>query len=87
MKYKLFVNPKIEKFLSKIDNKMAIRIRDRIRSLANDPKPIGSKKLKGHENAYRDRVGDYRIIYEIYDSKVLIIVINVGHRKEVYDQL
>ena len=85
MKYELFVNPKVEKELSKIDNFMAVKIRDRIRALADDPRPFGSKKLKGHENTYRERVGDYRIIYEIYDYRVLIMVINVGHRKDIYE--
>lgn len=85
MHYELLVNPRVEKALSKIDTQMSLRIREAIRSLASDPRPHGVKKLKGEEKAYRMRVGDYRIIYEIYDSKVLILIINVGHRKEIYD--
>lgn len=85
MEYTLFVNPKIEKELSKIDHQIALKIRNSIRSLAKDPRPKGVKKLKGSDQTYRIRVGDYRIIYEIYDSKVLILIVNVGHRKNVYD--
>lgn len=85
MKYELFINPKIEKALSKIDASMALKIKNSIRALATNPRPPGVKKLKGEDNAYRIRVGDYRIIYEIYDSKVLILIVNVGHRKEIYD--
>ncbi|MBA3956903.1 MAG: type II toxin-antitoxin system RelE/ParE family toxin [Parachlamydiaceae bacterium] len=84
MTYKVFVNPKVEKALAKIDNKMALKIRNKIRELAKEPRHDGAIKLQGEENAYRTRVGDYRIIYEIYDAKVLVMVINVGHRKEVY---
>ncbi|CAF23714.1 type II toxin-antitoxin system RelE family toxin [Candidatus Protochlamydia amoebophila] len=85
MKYELFVNPRVEKALSKIDKHMALKIRNNIRSLAANPRPLGVKKIKGNDNAYRIRVGDYRIIYEIYDSKILILIVNVGHRKEVYE--
>lgn len=85
MKYALLINPKVEKVLSKIEAKMALKIRDKIRELADDPRPASSKKLEGHENAYRKRVGDYRIIYEIYAQKVLILIVNIGHRKEIYE--
>lgn len=85
MRYELYVNPRVEKALSKIDHQMSLKIRDAIRSLTSNPRPHGVKKLKGEDKAYRLRVGDYRIIYEIYDAKVLILIVNVGHRKEIYD--
>ena len=84
MAYQVFVNPKIEKVLVKIEAKTAKRIRDAINSLSDSPRHNGAIKLKGEENAYRTRIGDYRIIYEIYDAKVLVMVINIGHRKGVY---
>jgi mRNA-degrading endonuclease RelE of RelBE toxin-antitoxin system len=49
-----------------------------------DPRPAGAEKMKGEENAWRVRVGDYRIIYEIHDAVLLVMVFAVGNRKEVY---
>ena len=54
-----------------------------IESLQNDPRPIGYIKLKNREG-YRIRSGDYRIIYDIFDSELIIDVITLGHRKDVY---
>jgi len=58
-------------------------IQPEIDALADEPRPHGVEKMSGEENAYRVRVGDYRIIYEIHDA-VLIVVVRVGHRPEVY---
>jgi mRNA interferase RelE/StbE len=54
--------------------------------LAGEPRPAGSKKLHGYE-AWRIRVGNYRIIYEIEEGRLLIILISVSHRKDVYKKL
>jgi mRNA interferase RelE/StbE len=54
-----------------------------IANLAVNPRPFGYKKLKGEE-AYRIRVGDYRIIYEIDDGKIIVTVVSVGNRKDIY---
>jgi mRNA interferase RelE/StbE len=67
----------------KLDKKVIQVIKTAIASLANDPRPSGCKKLKG-EDAYRIRVGDYRVIYEIEDDKIIVIVVSVGHRKDIY---
>lgn len=53
-------------------------------ALADDPRPPGSVKLAGEANAWRIRVGDYRVLYEIRDRQLLILVVRVGHRKDVY---
>ncbi len=60
------------------------RIVSRTESLAVDPRPTGVKKLKGAESQYRLRVGDYRIVYEIQDAILLIILLRIGHRSNVY---
>ena len=60
------------------------RILDKIESLAENPKPHGVKDLKGTVNLFRIRVGDYRIIYEIQDEILLISILKVGNRREVY---
>ncbi|WP_339378678.1 type II toxin-antitoxin system RelE family toxin [Calothrix sp. NIES-2100] len=56
----------------------------KIDDLAIEPRPHGVKKLKGEYNAYRIRVGDYRIIYEIFDDFLLVSVVEIAHRSEVY---
>ena len=56
---------------------------DKIRALSENPRPPGSKKLTGR-GELRVRIGNYRVIYEINDYQLTVLVINVGHRKEVY---
>lgn len=55
-----------------------------IDDLANDPRPTGCVKLAGEEALYRVRVGDYRILYQIHDRALLVVVIEIGHRREIY---
>ena len=60
------------------------RVTQKINTLADEPRPAGVEKLSGRDNRYRVRVGDYRILYEIHDHRVLVLVARVGHRREVY---
>ena len=55
-------------------------------ALAGDPFPSGCVKLSGSEFSYRIRVGDYRILYDVFSGRLLIEVIKVGHRKDVYNR-
>ncbi|PYM57636.1 MAG: hypothetical protein DMD79_20035 [Candidatus Rokuibacteriota bacterium] len=55
----------------------------KIDGLARDPRPSGVEKLAGSERLYRVRSGDYRIVYEIQDERVLVLVVRIGHRREV----
>lgn len=84
MEYKVEILPSAIKALKKIDPRYIDKIKARIDFLAIDPRHHGSIKLSGVENAYRTRVGIYRIIYKIYDSKVLVAVVNIDHRKNIY---
>jgi mRNA interferase RelE/StbE len=59
------------------------RICEALEGLAEDPRPLGIKKLKGREG-WRLRIGDYRVIYEIDDTQKIIIVLHVGHRRDIY---
>lgn len=72
------------KELKRIDRTIIQKIIDTIQSLATDPRPSGVRKLRGSELSYRIRVADYRIIYEVIDDMLLILIIRVRHRKDVY---
>ena len=72
------------KDLRKIPKSQVLRIVEAVGKLEDDPTPIGSTKLLGSESSYRIRVGDYRVIYDFVEERVIIEVIKVGHRKDVY---
>ncbi len=83
MSYSISFSKKAIKELYKIKDPYYTAIKTAIIELENNPRPQGYKKLKGRE-AYRIRVSDYRVIYEIFDAKLIIEVINLGHRKNIY---
>jgi mRNA interferase RelE/StbE len=74
----------VAKELEKLPSKAVQRISNAIHGLADNPHPRGCKKLVGEENTYRIRVGEYRVIYEIHEREVLVLVVRVRHRKDVY---
>ena len=81
--YKILIKPSAVKELNKIPKKELSKITDKINSLSHDPRPSECEKLAA-QNAYRIRQGSYRIIYTIEDDKLIILVIKVGHRRDVY---
>lgn len=81
--YRVRIERRAQKALAKISEPQYTSIKKAILRLAKEPRPDGCKKLKGREG-YRIRVGDYRIIYEILDKLLLIDVIDLGHRREIY---
>ena len=81
--YAVFIERYALKQIAKLDRKIILIVKEAIAGLAFNPRPQGYKKLKG-EDAYRIRVGDYRIIYEIEDDKIIVTVVSVGHRKDIY---
>lgn len=83
MIYTVLIERYAQKQIMKLDKKIIPVIKSAIAELANNPRPHGYKKLKG-EDAYRIRIGDYRIIYEIDGDVILVTVVSVGHRKDVY---
>jgi mRNA interferase RelE/StbE len=84
-KYKVQFNKRYLKDLEKIPKKDREQIRESVLSLGDDPRPDGCKKLKGSkELLYRIRCGDYRVVYTIRDDVLLVLVIEVGHRKDIY---
>ena len=81
--YRLTFKKSVTKDFRSIPKKDVPRILKRIEALADDPRPVGSEKLSGQER-FRVRQGMYRIIYEIQNEELVIIVVKVGHRREVY---
>lgn len=82
--YRLKIKSSAEKELAKLPVRTILIIRDDIRILATDPFPPGFKKLKGFKNLYRIRSGNYRVIYSIYNDKLVIEILKIVHRKEAY---
>jgi mRNA interferase RelE/StbE len=84
-KYSLFIKPSAVKEIESIGTKKdRQRIVTQIKALSDDPRPFGYKKLSGKEK-YRIRCGVYRILYIIEDNKLTVVVVKVGHRKDVYN--
>jgi len=81
--YRIVFKKSVSKDLNKIPKKDVERILAAIQNLANDPRPPQSKKLSGQER-YRLRQGDYRILYAIEDDKLIVCVVRVGNRRDVY---
>jgi len=81
--YTVELSKKAQKQLDKLSDKIAEPIFEAITELENNPRPAGYKKLKGRDG-YRIRVGNYRIIYDIYDHELIIDIIALGHRKDIY---
>lgn len=84
MLYSIEVRKNVFKTLGKINEPYYSAIKKAIYNLAENPKPQGYKKLKGRQG-FRIRVGDYRIIYEIIDEILVIEIIDLGHRKDIYE--
>ncbi|MDR1145015.1 MAG: type II toxin-antitoxin system RelE/ParE family toxin [Verrucomicrobiales bacterium] len=83
-RYAYRLEPLAERFMKKLsDPGLAARLWNAIRALCVNPHPPGSKKLRGCPG-YRVRVGNYRIIYEVHGAEVLILVLDIGDRKEIY---
>jgi mRNA interferase RelE/StbE len=82
--YQIFINKSASKELSKLPLNAIDRIQQAINALATDPRPDNCKKLKGFKGLYRIWADDYRIIYRIEDSTLIIEVIRIGDRKDIY---
>lgn len=84
MTYKICFSKPAQKQILEIPKTDVKKIARKIEKLADDPLPPGNEKMAGMDNCYRIRQGDYRIIYTIQDEKLLVLVLKIGHQREVY---
>lgn len=80
---KLLLTPKAQKELDRITDTVALRISNKIYQLENNPYGLGSQKLEGGKG-YRIRMGDYKIVYVVDKKTKTIVIIKIGHRREIY---
>jgi len=84
IRYTILVTRTAEKALITLPKKDQTRLIQVIQGLASDPFPVGFRKLQGELNAFRVRSGLYRIIYEVDGKRIVIIILKIGHRKNIY---
>jgi mRNA interferase RelE/StbE len=84
MPYDVQFLPAARKQLADLPRQAQTRIATAVDALADNPRPAGCVKLAGSDNAWRIRVGRYRVVYEIADDKLLVLVVRVAHRKDIY---
>ena len=87
MAYTVESKPAAARALKKLAKGPQKRIAARIDQLADNPRPPGVEKLSGEQDYYRVRVGDYRIVYEVKENVLLVLVIRIGHRREIYQRV
>ena len=84
MAYSILLAPPAERQLKSLAEPIQKRIARRLRGLRENPRPHGIKKLAGEEHLYRIRECDYRIVYTIRDKELIVLIVKIGARKEVY---
>lgn len=84
MAYNVELTKDAEKQLDKLPDATRRRIISALERLEENPRHPGTKKLSGEEGLYRTRAGDYRVVYRIEDGRLLVLVVKVGHRREIY---
>ncbi|MBI2303182.1 MAG: type II toxin-antitoxin system RelE/ParE family toxin [Chloroflexi bacterium] len=82
MPYRVEISPAAGRELRRLLLPVRDRLEPVIMALAEEPRPQGVRKLQGGERAYRIRVGDYRVVYEVYDNENLVVILRVGRRTE-----
>lgn len=82
--YNVIIPKPVQKELDALQKDLRTRITDQILALAENPSPDGVVKLKGSENEYRIRIGDYRVRYEIEDDNLIVLVLDCRHRRDIY---
>ena len=83
-RYEVILSPKAEKQLDALPKPIQRRIAEAAEGLETNPRPYGVKKLEGADNLWRIRVGGYRLVYTIEDGRLIVLVVKIGHRREIY---
>jgi len=85
MAWQILFKPRPRRDLAKLPRAIAERIARAIDALSIQPRPPGCVKMEGPDGFWRIRVGDYRIIYQIHDDHLIVLVVRIGHRRDVYE--
>jgi mRNA interferase RelE/StbE len=85
-RYELQFAPKAIRSLRKLDHAAARRIRETAEALRDDPRPAGALMLTGMHGVLRVRTGDYRILYTVDDNQLVVLVVDTGHRRDIYQR-
>ncbi|MBW3636377.1 MAG: type II toxin-antitoxin system RelE/ParE family toxin [Armatimonadetes bacterium] len=83
--YRVQISPTAWRQLMKLDEKTQDAISDKIYALEQNPRPSGCKKLQGEERLYRVRIGNFRVVYDVFDDVLVVLVMALGDRKAIYD--
>lgn len=86
MTYRIEVAPGAIRQLRKLEPSARRRVQAAIELLAEQPRPSGAKKLVGGDSEWRVRTGDYRVVYEVRDDVLLVLVVAIGHRRDIYQR-
>lgn len=84
MTYRVEMAPAAVRQLRKLDPAARRRVQAAVELLATEPRPAGAKKLVGGAGEWRVRTGDFRVVYEIHDQVLVVLVVALGHRREIY---
>ena len=87
MTYRVYLHAQAVKEIEGLEKRVRTLVKAAVSGLSDNPTPVGCAKLKGRINAYRLRVGDYRILYEVHATEIVVYVFGIAHRKEAYLRL
>ncbi|MDD5306261.1 MAG: type II toxin-antitoxin system RelE/ParE family toxin [Deltaproteobacteria bacterium] len=84
MAYRVQIKESALKALKRLPRPIHVRAWEAISDLADDPRPRGCRKLAGEEDLWRIRIGNYRVVYQVLDAVLIVLVVRIAHRREVY---
>ncbi len=84
-KYSVEIKQSAQRELDVLDDSLFVRIDQKILMLSDNPRPSGCRKLRGHKDLWRIRVGDWRVVYVVDDYSKVVVVVRIAHRRDVYE--